>query len=1163
MHTFPSIIALALLLTLPHYATAELTVVGNKVYIYSTSDFKDFESSVSGSNTYQGSTVYLEADIDLSDYTESIGDSDRSFDGVLDGHGHVIDNLVPGSAKYIGLFGWSQKGVTIRNLVMGENCLFKPQDIMTEPFVGVLVGKCNAVYNHCLVESVVIHSVLESTKAFVRYNYIGAAFGGCEANEDHICHIRNSVNYGKNYFHSGSSNKIDLGGFIGYCKGSSGTVTPACTIENTVNYGSVIYEGSLITVAKLGGFIGRAIDRICLVNVAQFGSVNSEDRLDSDYCIGALIGHSDASSDTTNTISRALWSSTLKTNRNKAIDKVSNTNATDVVAKFDPATFDIESSAGADPSNIVDFFNEYVTAQNAKLLNTKQARADTVQESSSSSSSSNSDDDESYERLLPWVQVSFNSHGGSTVLPRAFMLIPNHISLVYPLETPKKGDAEFEGWYMDDDYTIAFNSTLLEVGKAVTVHAKWSNFDVIFDSNGGDDFSSYNAEYEYNAEFSLPSKVPTRSGHTFISWVPQDAITAINDTHYRMPNHDVTFKAAWSAITITVRLYTWDAEAGTNTALFREYKLPCGEAVRFPSDIPKRAGYTFVSWTSVEGNLTKSGSSYLVPLHDISFTAEWTPSTFTAFFLANDNDTTVQAFTTQSALYGSTFDAPSKGPSKEGHEFAGWECRGYTIETDSSTGKYIMPAQNVTFYAKWTVLSYTVTYLDDTLTQIGSDTVNYGAQVPYPSKTASGKTMYWYLDAAGKNAAPALMPAKEFTAYGIWDNRRYYFTMVTVPGTSGTTSTLYNGDALPIPSENPTRNGYTFVKWSEDSTCASGSSGFAGTKMGTSDITIYACWNALTFTVTLHSNYGETSETKTANIKCGDPFKVDAFARPGYTLAGWCESIDCSTGYFTDTVMPPRSVILYAQWSLALLSFCVDTNYDGSSALCTSATYGTSISSVYTIPRSPEREGYTFVGWSASRYLSGDDSDAFVDVDTVQMPANNFTLYAVWKVNNYVVFFDPGEEVGATVYKEYAYGATINFPTYTREKFSEGGWYTNDTFSEESLFNSTTMPAKNIVLYLRWAGDLYKVTFDTKKGKKMDPVFIEYDAPVNFNREYVPTRDNHIFGGWFLDKKLKNKCLYRNMPKKNIKLYARWKNAAASMHTLSLVSMILCLLLIF
>ena len=96
---------------------------GAEVWITSVNEFIDFSKAVNSGTTYEGTTVFLDSDIDLTEKTfEPIGNYSNYFLGVFDGQGHLIRNLnMTSSSQYIGLFGYS-RGLTIRNVILDSSC---------------------------------------------------------------------------------------------------------------------------------------------------------------------------------------------------------------------------------------------------------------------------------------------------------------------------------------------------------------------------------------------------------------------------------------------------------------------------------------------------------------------------------------------------------------------------------------------------------------------------------------------------------------------------------------------------------------------------------------------------------------------------------------------------------------------------------------------------------------------------------------------------------------------------------------------------------------------------------------------------------------------------------------------------------------------------------
>ena len=122
------VMIMCMVYTMPTSAGAEDTLK-----ISTAEELKAFADSVNGGNTYEGKTVTLANDIDLStvcgptmgvtDMIVSwtpIGDFENPFDGTFDGAGHTVSGLYI-NAEYLdcaGLFGYCGEGSQILDLVV-------------------------------------------------------------------------------------------------------------------------------------------------------------------------------------------------------------------------------------------------------------------------------------------------------------------------------------------------------------------------------------------------------------------------------------------------------------------------------------------------------------------------------------------------------------------------------------------------------------------------------------------------------------------------------------------------------------------------------------------------------------------------------------------------------------------------------------------------------------------------------------------------------------------------------------------------------------------------------------------------------------------------------------------------------------------------------------
>ena len=142
--------------------------------------------------------------------------------------------------------------------------------------------------------------------------------------------------------------------------------------------------------------------------------------------------------------------------------------------------------------------------------------------------------------------------------------------------------------------------------------------------------------------------------------------------------------------------------------------------------------------------------------------------------------------------------------------------------------------------------------------------------------------------------------------------------------------------------------------------------------------------------------------------------------------------------------------------------------------------------------------------------------------DTV--PAENITITAQWKINQYTITFDTagGSEV-APITQDY--NTQITAPANpTREGYTFMGW-------DKEI--PQTMPAENITITAQWKINQYTITFDTAGGSEVAPITQDYNtqitAPAN------PTREGYTFMGW-------DKEIPQTMPAENITITAQWKD---------------------
>ena len=323
------------------------------------------------------------------------------------------------------------------------------------------------------------------------------------------------------------------------------------------------------------------------------------------------------------------------------------------------------------------------------------------------------------------------------------------------------------------------------------------------------------------------------------------------------------------------------------------------------------------------------------------------------------------------------------------------------------------------------------------------------------------------------------------TLYPVWNTNQYTITFDTNGGSEIAPITQDYGTAIVAPAD-PAREGYTFLGWDKA----------IPTTMPAENVTIKAKWKVNQYTITFDTAGGSAVAPITQNYGT----QISAPANPtreGYTFLGWDKAIPAT--------MPAENVTITAKWKVNQYTITFDTA-GGSEIASITQDYGTAI----TAPAAPTREGYTFIGWDKAIPAT--------------MPAENMTITAKWKVNQYTITFDTagGSEI-ASITQDY--GTAITAPAApTREGYTFIGWDTEIP---------TTMPAENVIITAKWKVNQYTITFDTNGGSTVAPITQDYGtaitAPAN------PTREGYTFIGW-------DKAIPSTMPAENVTIKAKWKD---------------------
>ena len=284
-----------------------------------------------------------------------------------------------------------------------------------------------------------------------------------------------------------------------------------------------------------------------------------------------------------------------------------------------------------------------------------------------------------------------------------------------------------------------------------------------------------------------------------------------------------------------------------------------------------------------------------------------------------------------------------------------------------------------------------------------------------------------------------------------------------------------NGNQVTVKSESdlrPVQNGYNFSTWNTASN-GSGSTYNPGETIGMygSNRTLYAIWTIKTYTVTVNPNGGSFSNgshsTQSITVAFGGTYDFGRWVptKTGYALLGWAASSDATTATYawndTYTVNETNNKSWYAVWKINTWRLTLNANggafpegspYNGSTTYSVKKDYNSTTSlRAYSnaVSREDERiNGYSaykfeIVGWDTNQNTSWLAVPDYQKNDTLTMPNNDLTLYAIWERLNCIRYFSNGRLFGNIDTVEYMGDYTVRSdePIWGNHIFK--GWSVN------------------------------------------------------------------------------------------------------------------------
>ena len=724
--------------------------------------------------------------------------------------------------------------------------------------------------------------------------------------------------------------------------------------------------------------------------------------------------------------------------------------------------------------------------------------------------------------------------------PTSYNIESNNITL----DRPTRYGYTFIDWHSTSDTTSTTNiATKITTGSYgdKNFYAEWSldSYTIQYELNGGVN-SSYNSTSSYTITSSTITLYdPSRTGYDFEGWFTTEDFetgTEITSIPKGSTGNKILY-AKWAPINYNIAYYLNDD--GDETTEFSSVPVSYNiESDDITLDRPTRTGYTFVDWHSTSS--TTSTTNIVTAIvtgsyGDKNFYAEWSTDGYSVKYYLNGgtnssyNPTTYTIKSSTITLY---------NPSRTGYDFEGW----FTTE-DFETGTEITSIPkgstgNKILYAKWTPITYTITYvlggtenapitsnLNPTTYTIESETIYL------TDATREGYTFNGWID-GNYNSVTSIKSGStgNLYLYADWSTDGYKITYNLNGGHEGyypnPISYDINSDFY---FEDPEREFYTFEGWFTDPYFENQISRV--TLGSTGDLQLYAKWSLDFYTITYYLDGGTNSASNPAKYTYLDNFSFKAPEKEGYDFIGWYKDV-FDDEEITQVVRnnPQGNLYLYARWNLH--EYGIYYMLDG-------GTNNIGNPSSYSIHdqielKEPFKIGHTFAGWYTDESFENKVDSIY---GTTKKPVY---LYAKWSQDIYTITYDLDDGINNDSNAvTYSLGDTVTFTTPSYKGYTFLGWY-QDRYFEKRIFGLSKSSMGDTTIYAKWRTNTYSIIYHMNGGLNSEYNPYSYTINSNFFLE-DPYRKGYEFQGWYTDSLYTNKITrITTGSSENIELYAKW-----------------------
>ena len=533
-------------------------------------------------------------------------------------------------------------------------------------------------------------------------------------------------------------------------------------------------------------------------------------------------------------------------------------------------------------------------------------------------------------------------------------------------------------------------------------------------------------------------------------------------------------------------------------------------------DSATKKGFEFLGWYKED--------SFITEVKKIPTGSTGNLTLYAKFELANYDITYELYGGTNNELNPNSYNIESdeivfESPTKVGYNFLGW----YSEDTFDNKIESIPTGSigNKTIYANFQVIDYDIIYELDggTNSDDNPSTYNVESNIDLVDPTKCGYTFLgWYSEDTFDNEISNIEPGStgNINLYAKFIRDEYIITYTDTLDAINDNPTSYNVETETFTLINLEKDGYNFLGWS-DGDNREPTLEYIIEKGSTSNKTIKANFEVKEYNIvyTLY-DMGENSNDNVTTFKFNSFITLyEPTPHNGYAFDAWYINpdfdnstyrVDC--GLYQMTLATDYN--FYAHFTL--IDYTITYELDGGENASSNPS-GYIVTGDDIVLANATKVGYNFLGWYTTETFTEESKVTQIESGST----GNIVLYAKFIIINYVITYNLDGGVNGENPSTYTIFDEITFADASKDNYRFVGWYTTETFVEESrITNIEIGTIGEINIYAKFIGYSITTSIDNVESGSVTPYDNEYFAAGETVNLTITLNDYYSFIGWFV-----------------------------------------------